>query len=253
MSSRTPNKVIVPKANGTRRYRDGSYKDVTPRSMYDIPHASKSLFEARMSNSDMTEIKHGQVFLLKYRPGKMKGRYILVTLKDGVDEGGHYIYFTIIVSSKNGKDWTNEHNKELLDNIGMLQSFLPFSTHEVKNKKSYYKHSYPDMEITDLDLLKNVSSNKKQFNLTYMPIESIMYMGNNLDMSKKEEYKKVFDDLMEQHGKKIYISNELWEHILQFLSGEFNYKKHIRDTEASRTLGGKRTRSAKKNRSCRKR
>ena len=238
MSSRTSvrsNKGFVAKQNITSlNYNDGKH----------IPKQARAVHNTRMSNSDMIEIKHGQVFLLEYGSGSMKRKRMLVKLHDNVKEGDHRVGISVLLENTNGDNWSTKNN----DKLGQLinekyKTFDPVSILKAKNHKFYYEHAYPNMETTDVKLLENIVSNKDKFNLTFMPIETIM--GNNLNMRKKEEYKKALDDLMGQYGKEIYISRDLWEHIMQFLVGDLNYKKNIRD---GRTHGGKRTRSAKKNR-----
>ena len=202
-----------------------------------------SILKHRVSNSDMKEIKHGQVFLLEYGDHKSKllnRKRMLVKLHEDINAGGDYMYFYVILENTNGDNWSPKNNDQLTGLInGLDQSFK----YEYKPDRSYPE--YLNLETTDVNPLE-LFSNPNRFNLTFMPIETIM--GNNLNTHKKKEYEKTLNDLIERHGKKIYIPPEIWNHIMSYLTGDFNSKKSIR--VGSRKRGGKRTRSrhVKKNR-----
>jgi hypothetical protein len=205
-----------------------------------------SLLKHRVSNSDMNKIKHGQVFLLEYGPHKsnlLNKKRMLVKLHDAINEGGDYMYFYVILENTEDNNWSPKNNDQLTSLINSLhQSFK--HDYKLNDKTNRLHPEYPNLETTDVNLLELVS-NPNKFNLTFMPIETIM--GNKLNMSKKEEYKKILNDLIEQRGNKKYISTETWDHIMSYLTGELNSKNSIRGSLKS---GGKRTRSrhVKKNR-----
>jgi hypothetical protein len=205
-----------------------------------------SFLKHRVSNSDMNKIKHGQVFLLEYEhhgSNLLSRKRMLVKLHEDINEGSDNIHLSVILENTEDNNWSPKNNDKLTGLINNLyQSFKPEYKLNHKTNRSYPE--YPNLETTDVNLLEIVSK-PERFNLTFMPIETIM--GQNLNMNKKKEYKKALNDLIELRGKNIYIPTETWDHIMSYLTGNLNSKNNIRGSLKS---GGKRTRSrhVKKNR-----
>lgn len=183
-----------------------------------ISSAVRTLSSRRLSPKDMAKIDHDQVFLLEYAPingSQMNGKRMLIKLHK--DSHSPRFFSVIFISNTDKNDWSTTDND--------------YYTGIINNLYNSFNDGYSNMETDDVKMLEDPTSRFK-YNITFMPIETIM--GRKFKPAEKKKYIKVLNELVEQHGRETKLPTEIWDHIMTYLVGDNNSKIPIR--------GGKKTR-----------
>lgn len=205
-----------------------------PRGLFS---GKRTLTPTTVSPSDMDKINHDQVFFLEYANvvgSLLNGKLMLIRLHEA-SNSTHNRYFSVIFSSNTDDiGWSTKDNHELTGLINSLyQSFEPV---------------YKNMIDSDVRELQNIQSNNGKYNMTLMPIETIM--GHNFSPADKDKYIEALNQLIKQKGHKFKLSEDTWNYIMTFLVGNITSTPGSKNSAkrgrggASRKKQGKRTRSA---------
>ena len=191
-----------------------------------------------MSRKKMPEISKDDVFLLEYQVKRNDGivNFNRMLIKLAPDSDVKDPYFNVILSlSENNTIIENGMNR---DNMFIINHYYDL-----------FKNSHEGLVTEDVKMLtklkKSNDNNIIIYNLTYMPIDTYMFKDDYyIPFNNKKEWLQTMSNLIDKNGTRVKIPIDVWTYIMEFL---IEYPKSKSNSKIVKK-GGKRTRSAKKNR-----